>query len=116
MSVSELEDHVWDELSPRRYAAGRTVVGRLVRRVVRNFPKPSLANASPETADFVMNEMSQSIIQEERKNYGMGIILSLILGALIQEIVKAIFRWWSQSKQNHVLMDCWQLEMQRNDN
>jgi len=116
VSVDELSDLVWSELSPRRHAAGRGIVTRLVKRVVADFPSPGLANASHSTVDFVMHEMSLSIAKDERQNYGMGIILSLLLGALIQEIVKAVFRWWSQSTQNRVLMAGWQLEMQRNDN
>ena len=113
MSIDELGDHVWGELSPRRHAAGRGIVARLVRRVVLEFPKPSLANASPSTIDFVMHEMSRSIAADERKNCGMGIILSLLLGALIQEIVKAVFRWWMQSASNQALVLGWQTEMKR---
>jgi hypothetical protein len=43
----------------------------------------------------------------------MGIILTLVLGAIIQEIVKAVLRWWLQSASNRALLLGWQTEMRK---
>jgi hypothetical protein len=43
----------------------------------------------------------------------MGVILTLVLSALLSEIVKAVLRWWLQSARNRALMLGWQTEMRR---
>lgn len=111
MSLEDLDAYVWSQLGVQKYAAGKGLVGRLTRRVVRKFPHSVMGSTRPASYDIVMDEISRSIERSERQNYRMGIILSLVLGALIQEIVKAIFRWWQQSASNRAMLLGWQMEM-----
>ena len=46
-----------------------------------------------------------------RQNFEMGILLTLVLGVLIQEIVKAILRWWLETASNRIFLVGWQSEM-----
>jgi hypothetical protein len=39
-----------------------------------------------------------------QQQYGMGIILTLVLSALISEIVKTLIRWWLESRDNRQAM------------
>ena len=75
-------------------------------------PRPGRTVAD-RLADVVMHEIARSIERSERQNYGMGIILTLVLSALLSEIVKAVLRWWLQSASNRALMLGWQTEMRR---
>jgi hypothetical protein len=113
MSLEDLDAYVWSQLSPRRYAAGRPLVARLTRRVLRKFPHLVISQTKPESYDVVMHEIARSIERSERQNYGMGIILTLVLSALVSEIVKAVLRWWMQSASNRALMLGWQTEMRK---
>ena len=111
MSLEDLDAWVWSQVSVKKYAAGKPLVARLTRRVVRKFPHSIMGSTRPASYDMVQDEMCRSIERSERQNYRMGIILSLVLGALIQEIVKAIFRWWLASASNRALLLGWQTEM-----
>lgn len=111
MSIEDLDAYVWSQVGVKKYAAGKGLVARLTRRVVRKFPHGVMSQTRPESYGVVQTEICRSIERSERQNYQMGIILSLVLGALIQEIVKAIFRWWQASASNRALLLGWQMEM-----
>lgn len=113
MSLEDLDAYVWSQMSVKKYAAGKPLVARLTRRVVRKFPHVVMSQTRPASYGVVQDEICRSIERSERQNYRMGIILSLVLGALIQEIVKAIFRWWLASASNRALLLGWQTEMRR---
>jgi hypothetical protein len=112
MSLEDLDAYVWSQLSPRRYAAGRQLVARLTRRVVRKFPHAVMSQAKPESYATVTEELVSSIERSERQNYGMGIILTLVLSALLSEIVKAVLRWWLESARHRALLVGWQAEIE----
>jgi len=111
MSLEDLDAYVWSQLGVTKYAAGKGLVGRLTRRVVRKFPHSIMGSTRPASYAMVQDEICRSIERSERQNYRMGIILSLVLGAIIQEIVKAIFRWWLASASNRAMLLGWQMEM-----
>lgn len=111
MSLEDLDDYVWSQLSPRRYVAGRALVSRLTRRAVRKWPHVTMSQTRPEQYAVVTDEITRSIERIERQNYQMGIVLSLILGVLLQEIIKAVLRWWLKSASNRISLVGWQTEM-----
>ena len=111
MSLEDLDAYVWSQLSPRRYAAGRPLVARLTRRVVRKWPCMVELQHGPEAYAAMTAEIVRSIDRSERQNYRMGIILTLVLSALLSEIVKAVLRWWLQSASHRTQLLGWQSEM-----
>ena len=112
MSLEDLDAFVWSELSPRRFVAGRALVNRLTRRAIQKWPDAVMLDwASGDGQQVVMGELAKSIERSERQNYQMGVILTLILGVLIQEIVKALLKWWLKSASNRVILVGWQAEM-----
>jgi hypothetical protein len=110
MSVTDLEDYVWSNLPAMRLLAGRRLVARLTRRCAKRFPCGVLSEASPEGQATVLEEIHRAVERTERANYQMGVILTLILSALLTEIVKALFQWWRQSASNRALLIGWQAE------
>lgn len=113
MSVEDLEAAVWSSLSPRKHIAGRPLVARLTRRVVRKWPQVALSQARPDSYATMLDEVGKSIERSERQNVQMGIILSLVLGVLIQEIIKAVLAWWLASASNRAILIGWQTEMRQ---
>lgn len=110
MSVEDLEAYVWSDLPAMKYLAGRRLVARLTRRCAKRFPGPVIAEASPEGQARVMQEIHRAVERTERANYRMGIVLTLILSALLSEIIKAILAWWLKSASNRTLLLGWQQE------
>ncbi len=113
MSLEDLDAAVWSALSARKHLAGKALVSRLVRRVVRKWPATAMSQARPENYDMMLEQVGNSIERSERQNVRMGIILSLVLGVLIQEIVKAILAWWLKSASHRISLVGWQLEMRQ---
>ena len=111
MSHDDLDAYVWQQLSARKHLAGKPLVARLVRRAVRKWPHVALSQTQPGQYGIVTDEIAKSIERSERQNFQMGIILTLVLGVLVQEIVKAILRWWLESASNRIFLVGWQSEM-----
>lgn len=100
MSRTALEQHVWDKLSPRKFAAGRVRVSRITKRVIRRW------NYTPDAESIASN-----VDLDERHDTKMGILLSFVLSALVSEIVRLIVAWWRDSHANRCLLMAYQREL-----
>ena len=108
MSLEDLDAAVWSSLSARKHLAGKPLVSRLVRRVVRKWPTVAISQARPDSYGVMLEQVAASIERSERQNVKMGIILTLVLSALISEIVKILIRWWLDSRENRAAMQAMQ--------
>jgi len=112
MSIEDLEAHVWSRLSLRKHAAGRDTVGRLVRRIVRRWPSVLMRDSAMSgNQAIVMEGMRLSVERGERSNVTMGIFLTIILSALISEVIKIILAWWRSSASKQQLLAQYQYDM-----
>ena len=85
---------MWAGLSPRKYAAGKQRVRRIVARCVASWPIGALSDCqTQEQAELLAKHYAARVYKVERQ-YGMGILLTLVLSALVSEIVKLILQWW----------------------
>lgn len=112
MSLEDLDAYVWGSLGMRKHVAGRALVSRLTRRCVRRWPGQTMLQANAGNQQRIIREIARSVERSERQNYGMGVILTLILSALLSEIVKALLAWWLKSASNRALLVGWQQELQ----
>jgi hypothetical protein len=95
MNLDDLEDHVWREMADvKKHAVGRWRINRLTRRCVKRWPE----------GDEPTMPTVELIEADEHKEVQMGIILTLILGAIIQEIVRILAAWYRENHKNKVLM------------
>ena len=104
MSRAALERHVWENLGPRKFAAGRVRVSRITKRVIRRWKHNADAEAIAENVEL-----------DERHDAQMGVILSFVLSALIAEIVRLIAAWWRESHANRCLLMGYQRELPNDD-
>jgi hypothetical protein len=102
MTRAELDAYVWSQLSVRKHAAGRRVVSRIVADAVRDWPSAAMARSDHGEVQAFGSIYAKSLAR--RGNYGMGIILTLVLSALISEVVKTLIRWWLESRENRAAM------------
>ena len=103
MTRHELADYVYGNLPWRLRIAGRDTVGRIVDDAVRNWPAPVLRQCDAGEAQVVGSFLAKSL-RRRQQQYGMGIILTLILSALISEAVKILLRWWLERRENREAM------------
>lgn len=105
MTLAGMHAYVWDRLpTVPRTLGGRRVVNRIVTRAVRQWPIPVLEQCDAGEADVVGMHMAKSLARQVRHEVGMGIILTLVLGALVQEVVKILIRWWLERDENRTTM------------
>ena len=108
--INELDNYIWHSLPATKYIAGRRVVRRIAKRAAERFPSEIMASISMQGRARLLEQMADNVEREERQQYGMGIILTLVLSALISEIVKALWAWWTASKSNRDQLLRWQQE------
>jgi hypothetical protein len=94
MSLDQLEDHVWGQMGSKKHAVGRWRINRLTRRCVKRWPE----------GEAVTMPTVELIEADEHRDVQMGIILTLILGSIIQEIIHILAEWYRQNHKNKVLM------------
>jgi hypothetical protein len=105
MTIHDLESYVWDRLPKlQRTLAGRYIAGRVVRRAVRTWPVPVLEQCNADETEVVGKQLAKNIERNMRHEVGMGIILTLVLSALISEVVKILVRWWLERQENQADM------------
>lgn len=103
MTRSELADMVYDRLPWRLRLGGRDVVGRVVDEAVRQWPVAVLRQCDAGEAAVVGTFLARSLKRRQHQ-YGMGIILTLVLSALVSEVVKILIRWWIERHENRLTM------------
>lgn len=105
MTLTDLQSHVWDRLpTVPRTLGGRRIVNRIVTRAVRTWPVPVLEQCDAGETQVVAKHYTKSVERAIKAEYGMGIILTLVLGALVQEVVKILIRWWLERDENRTAM------------
>ncbi len=98
MTRDELIDAVWAELPASRYLIGRSRAERLIQRTLKRWPVPVLAQCDAQQTAVVGEHLARTIERQERAEYGMGFIASILLAAIIGEIVKILIRRWLENR------------------
>ena len=102
MTKVELEQHIWDSLPARKHLAGRARVNRLVERTLRDWPVGVLRQCDAGESEVVAKYLARGIERRERAEVGMGFFASIILAAIVSEIVKIILRKWLESSEGRL--------------
>jgi hypothetical protein len=105
MTLEDLQAHVWDRMpTVQRTVAGRRIVGRIVASAVRGWPVAVLEQCGPEETQIVAKHYTKAVERAARREYGMGILLTLLLGAIVQEVVRLLIQWWQDRQENRSQM------------
>jgi hypothetical protein len=103
MTLEQLQEHIWNDIGVRKHLAGRRVVDRIVADAVRDFPVAAMTRADHGEAQAFGTIYARSMARRQQQ-YGISIILTLVLSAIISEVVKALIRWWLASRENRAAM------------
>lgn len=98
MTRHELIAQVYDELPKTRYLLGRRRVERLIARAIKKWPVPVLYQCDAQQTVVVGEHLARNVERQERAEYGMGLFASIILGAIVSEIVKVLVRRWLENR------------------
>lgn len=98
MTRDQLISEVWDELPPMRYLVGRKRGERLIGRALKQWPVPVLYQCDAQQTNVVAEHLAKQVERRERAEYGMGFFASIILAAIVSEIVKILVRRWLENR------------------
>lgn len=104
----DLEGWVWKQLGVRKYAFGRARVRQSVSFFVSNWPP--VAFGSSQTNEVVCRKLVQlgesylgPRFAKGGKQYGFA-IWTMVLSAVLSQIVAALLKWWLDSDRNRESM------------
>jgi len=104
MTQDEMNAYVWRLLPARKIFLGRKRADELVRRCVRSWPIAVLRQCDHDEAQVVGIYMERSLKRYAGNEFGTGIILTIVLGAIISELVKILLRWWLENDTHKRIM------------
>jgi hypothetical protein len=99
----------------QRGLAGRRVVNRIVTVAIRNWPLEVLEQCDAGESHVVGKHYTKTVDRAYRQQYGMGLILSIVIATLVQEIVKLMLRWWLERSENRPEMRQMMSEVRHHD-
>lgn len=94
MTLDSLNAEVWQGLTARKHLAGRRNVNRIVAEAVRTWPISVMDQCDFDQMQVVGKYHARAVERVMRREYGMGILLTLVLSVLVQEVVKLLIHWW----------------------
>lgn len=113
-AFQQLQKHIWNALPVRKHLAGKERVYDCIAVVVQEWPDDQFAqsDSSDRKAEgFVARGLMQNVKRHLHLVYGeqeFGFIWTIILQALLWEIIKATLNWWREKKENRIAMLDWQ--------
>jgi len=109
MDLSALKDRVWGSVGIRKHAVGRETVDRAVRFYVGNWPVGGLttgrlADTHRQLVDLGMACLSPWSLSRSSDSKRYGFIWTMLLSAVLSQVVAALINWWLESDRNRDLM------------
>jgi hypothetical protein len=109
MDLSALKDRVWSSVGIRKHAVGRATVDRAVKFYVGNWPVSGLtpgrmADTHRQMVDLGMACLSPWSLSRGSDSKRYGFIWTMLLSAVLSQVVAALIKWWLQSEDNKELM------------
>jgi hypothetical protein len=119
MNFSELQEHVWRRLGPRKHIACRRQVDDLVRLCVETWEPDKLQHCRSEREQRVYGlAVSGNVkrLYHACSGYSdaeFGFLWAIVLSAVVNSIIWALIMWWFSESSHRVLMEGWKREFNR---
>jgi len=117
MTLSGLQDTIWQRLPLRKRIVGREVVNDLVQLAVESWPVDLMNHAADDTERAVVClEIERSVKRlymacSTTDAITVGILWTFVLQALVSMIVERILAWWLERRANRALLVAWKHEL-----
>lgn len=112
--IDDLQELVWDRMPARKYVAGREFIYDLTLAAIQEWPAEKMLHIQSGTSAEVlqMNELKASLKRHITLTHGheqrYGFIWTLVLSAVISELVRVLLNWWWNNRKNREHMAEWQ--------
>jgi hypothetical protein len=111
-SFTDFQEQVWDNLPLKKYLATKERVFDAISVIVQEWPDEQFAQSfgDEQQQAKVVRDLMKSIKRHLHLAYGekdFGVIWSIILQALLYEMVVMILEWWRKKKANRISILKW---------
>jgi hypothetical protein len=111
-TLQQFQSYIWEQLPPRRTAAGREVVADIVALAVQEWPVEELSTTEPGSKEEAkaLQEAVASIKRQAEFMYGQKRFAGLwiiALQILVPIIVQHMLEWWRRRKDNKRRLLSW---------
>ena len=121
MTIEELKDLMWQELPVlRRNLVGRDRIDELVLISVEQCPIRFVEHVCQGGGgeEVILSAWGQSVkrghcLLHGHQNVQFGPLFWVLVGPLLQIMLKKLLEWWFESNRNKLLMAGWQRSMTR---
>jgi len=119
MTIDEMQSYVWQRLGIGKAVAGRDAVRDLVQIAIEQWPHRQLDMAGNAAECEIVVEVlrrnikrvHESITPQGQQTYGF--IWTILLGLVVNQIIKIILKWWRERVENRNTIDAWQQESRK---
>lgn len=111
----QFQHAIWEKLPKRKLLAGKDRVRDCISIVVQEWPDERFALAESERIPGRRDEIKRDLMQTAKRHlhlmYGddnFGFIWTILLQAILFQLVSLIFEWWKERRENRVALLSWQ--------
>lgn len=119
-SFKSFQDYIWSQLPVRKYLAGKERVYDCISVVVQEWPDEQFAMSDADdrkSENIVVRDLMKSVKRHLHFAYGeqeFGFIWTIILQALLWELIKVMLAWWRSKKDNRMAILYWKKSWSNN--
>jgi len=111
----QFQHAIWEKLPKRKLLAGKDRVRDCISIIVQEWPDERFALAESDRAPNTRDEIKRDLMQTAKRHlhliYGdenFGFIWTILLQAILFQLVALIFEWWKERRENRVALLAWQ--------
>ena len=109
-NAAQLQDFVWRGLGARKHIVGRDGINRATELCVSRWPVSHDTETLPTADDPVFVELAKGVTADMKsydgKDKRYGFIWTLVLSAVISQLVRLLVDWWIKRRENRIAMNC----------
>jgi hypothetical protein len=98
------EESIWSGLSARKHLAGRKRVAWMVAQAVEIWPADEFRESEIPSVEEYLRE---TILYRMKSEPRYGFIWTILLSALLSQVIRLIIEWWLNKAENRVAIRRW---------
>jgi hypothetical protein len=111
-AIEDFQEQIFARMSPKKWAAGREPIYDLISVAIQEWPMGLDDVASGSSAEINLTNdlkaaMKRHIVLSHGEDAKYGFIWTLVLTAIISEIIKHMLAWWWNKKEHREKLRGW---------
>lgn len=113
-NLGQLQQYVWKGLGPRKHLVGRSAVDKAIGECVSRWPWSYDTAVMPTVESPSVKELSDTVTAAlqgyEGRDKKYGVIWTLLLSAVVSQLVRLLVDWWIKRRENRLAFNCMKVQ------